>query len=259
MIFKDCRNKEKILEILNQKPGMFIYHIGDLDNFYFPDTQWWICEQEKETILLYQDKRSPVILAIKATDHPLWICNLELIHSFPDQCYAHINEDYIPFFKRYYDLESHGTFNKMILTNPNKLPCKDHPQIRNLIKEDIPLLRNFYSQHYPDNWFNERMIDSHQFYGFFEDKQLLSVSGIHVYSEEFRVCAIGSVSTDQNHRGKGLANLTMSVQCHKLLETCDIIGLNVRNDNHSAIRLYQNLGFEIIGEYEEFVMIKKEQ
>ncbi len=259
MNFIACRDKEKILKILNQRPGMFIYHIGDLDEFYFPDTQWWICELEKETILLYQDKRSQVILAIKASKQPLFICNLELINSFPDECYAHLNEDYIPFFQRYYEMESHGTFYKMLLTMPEKLPCKEHPQIRNLHKEDIPLLRDFYAQHYPDNWFNERMIETQQFYAYFEGKQLLSVSGIHVYSEEYAVCAIGSVSTAQNHRGKGLANLTMSVQCHKLLETCSTIGLNVRSNNQSAIRLYENLGFEIIGEYEEFVMKKKER
>jgi ribosomal protein S18 acetylase RimI-like enzyme len=38
-----------------------------------------------------------------------------------------------------------------------------------------------------------------------------------------------------------------------LLQTVDLIGLNVRADNVAAIACYRRLGFTVVAEYEEYM------
>jgi predicted GNAT family acetyltransferase len=79
----------------------------------------------------------------------------------------------------------------------------------------------------------------------------LSVAGVHVYSEPYRVAALGNVATHTAHRGQGLATTAVAALCRNLLGTVDHVGLNVAADNTAAIRCYQRLGFRIIATYEE--------
>ena len=45
--------------------------------------------------------------------------------------------------------------------------------------------------------------------------------------------------------------------CKRLLETVDLIGLNVRSDNAPAIQAYQQIGFEKVGEYHEWMLTRE--
>ena len=83
-------------------------------------------------------------------------------------------------------------------------------------------------------------------------------AGVHVYSEEYRVAALGNIVTHPDYRNRGFGRIVTAYLCKKLLEKVDHIGLNVHRDNVSAIRCYENLGFEILGKYEEcMVTLKK--
>jgi predicted GNAT family acetyltransferase len=79
----------------------------------------------------------------------------------------------------------------------------------------------------------------------------VGVAGIHVYSERYKVAALGNVTTHPEFRGQGVATAAVAKLCRELAHTVDNIGLNVKADNPGAIASYKRLGFEIIATYEE--------
>ena len=71
---------------------------------------------------------------------------------------------------------------------------------------------------------------------------MIAAAGTHLFSPEEGVAAIGNVYTRRDRRGRGLSRAVTSAVLHRLrhLKT---IGLNVRNDNVAAIKVYESLGF----------------
>jgi predicted GNAT family acetyltransferase len=80
---------------------------------------------------------------------------------------------------------------------------------------------------------------------------------VHVYSAEYRVAALGNITTHPDHRGRGLATAVTAGCCKHLLESVELIGLNVRADNAAAIRAYEKIGFEVRAVYHEWMMEPK--
>jgi RimJ/RimL family protein N-acetyltransferase len=60
-----------------------------------------------------------------------------------------------------------------------------------------------------------------------------------------------------DHRGRGLATAVTAGCCKHLLESVELIGLNVRADNQAAIRAYEKIGFETRAVYHEWMMEPK--
>ncbi|MBI4727464.1 GNAT family N-acetyltransferase [candidate division TA06 bacterium] len=117
---------------------------------------------------------------------------------------------------------------------------------------------NFYSSSYPGNWFDIRMLETGQYFGIRDKGRLVSIAGIHVYSPAYKVAALGNIATKPEFRGKGLGTKVTAALCRNLLKMVNIIGLNVKADNTGAIRCYRKLGFEITGEYNEFMATKRD-
>jgi predicted GNAT family acetyltransferase len=77
------------------------------------------------------------------------------------------------------------------------------------------------------------------------------VAGVHVYSKEFKVAALGNITTHKDHRGKGLASAVTGTLCRKLVDEGLSVCLSVKAENASAIACYQKLGFTTACEFEE--------
>jgi predicted GNAT family acetyltransferase len=101
------------------------------------------------------------------------------------------------------------------------------------------------------------MLETRRYFGINNGEELISIASIHVYSEQYRVSALGNITTLPAQRGKGYGTTVTARLCQELLKTIDHIGLNVKADNKTAIRCYQRLGFEIIASYEEFMITRK--
>lgn len=131
----------------------------------------------------------------------------------------------------------------------------------------------FYSEAYPGNWFDPKMLETKQFFGLYIDieadkdhnnektveRRIVAIAGIHVYSPQYRVCSLGNIATLPQYRGKGFGKLVTAALVQSLLQSgsIDVIGLNVLANNHIAIRCYESLGFRFVDHYEEIMMRKK--
>jgi len=121
----------------------------------------------------------------------------------------------------------------------------------------LPDIQAFYQDSYPGNWFDPRMLETGQYFGLLTDDRLVSVGGIHVYSPQYRVAALGNIATHPAYRGRGCGKAVTARICQSLSQTVDEIGLNVKADNRPALACYQRLGFDVVAEYGEFAVSRK--
>lgn len=81
---------------------------------------------------------------------------------------------------------------------------------------------------------------------------LVCVAGVHVYSPQYGVAALGNVATLPAFRGRGLATLVTTRLCRQLTDQGLTVGLNVKSDNTPALAAYTKIGFSVVADYEEF-------
>jgi ribosomal protein S18 acetylase RimI-like enzyme len=83
-------------------------------------------------------------------------------------------------------------------------------------------------------------------YGVFEGDDIVSYAGSFIQTPQ--IWMIGGVYTDPDHRNKGYASLATSAVTEEALQKAEMAALFVRSDNYSAIRVYEKIGYQKIGE-----------
>jgi ribosomal protein S18 acetylase RimI-like enzyme len=246
-------DKNTILSYLNKDRALNIYSIGDLDEFFWPKTTWLAYKYAgdiKSIALLYSGMEIPTLLCFHGGD-PYYSSMLlkQISHLLPERFYAHLSSGLIGAFGNGSVARHFGVHYKMILTKQVEKIADGN--IRRLLVHDLPEIKSLYQAAYPDNWFDERMLETGKYFGYFTGNILAGISGIHVYSEEYKVAALGNIATHPDYRGKGIAFRLTSALCADLQSSVNEIGLNVRTDNDHAIRCYKKTGFSIIGTFDE--------
>jgi predicted GNAT family acetyltransferase len=124
--------------------------------------------------------------------------------------------------------------------------------------DDLDEALAFYARAYPGTWFEPRMLETRRYVGIREAGDLVCVAGVHVWSPEWRVAALGNVATLPEARGRGLATAACAHLCRTLLsDGIDTISLNVRADNVAAIAAYEKLGFAHAADYVEVPLTRR--
>lgn len=257
----ELRDKITIESFFRKNSCLFVYQIGDLDDFFFEKIRWFALTDNGKILqiaMIYYGGNLPVILAI--TDDSIDEMRMlikEIIHELPEKLYSHLTPGIFSEFEKKYNCTIHGAEYKMCLQKNNLKIFPDLQRIRRLHTDDHNILKGFYDENYPDNWFDKRMLETEKYFGYFEENELAGVAGIHVYSEKFRVAALGNIVTAKEFRGQSICKKVTSALCKDLFETVDIIGLNVDKRNLPALSCYTSLGFKIAGEYEEYMLERK--
>ncbi|HWQ11562.1 MAG TPA: GNAT family N-acetyltransferase [Roseiflexaceae bacterium] len=250
-------DKDRIAAFLRRNPALNVYLIGDLDDFFWPYTQWYGLEEAgelREVALLYAGTSLPVLLA--HTDDPPAMGALVrgIAHLLPRRMYSHLSAGVLEALADSYTAESHGTLYKMALAGMERLMAVDVSAAVRLGPADLEEVAEFYRLAYPDGWFDPRMLETRQYFGVRRLGQLASVAGIHVYSPAYGVAALGNIATRPDMRGQGLATVATAAACRSVLQEVGFVGLNVRVDNAAAIACYRRLGFEPRATYDEYML-----
>jgi len=247
-------NKNEIEAFLRKNVPLHIYSIGDLDDFFWQDTQWHALKEGEKIqalALLYTGQTIPTLQALSKQAGPMRKLLLSISHRLPGRFHAHFSPGVSEALKERYYIESPEKHYKMVLSN-NRLPGSvDCSRVVRLTDEDLSQMLRLYNEAYPGNWFNPRMLQTRQYFGIKIDNELVSVAGIHVFSKKYRVAALGNITTHPDYRGRGFAQSVTARLCQSLSENVDHIGLNVKADNTVAIALYEKLGFVRITPYYE--------
>ena len=261
MEVRNTREKEEIHSFLSKSRDLQLYLIGDLDDFFWNDTEWFALYHRgmiQSLALLYKGMNPPTFLLFHDGDLNYPSALIRSIKAqLPAEMNIHISPKLIDSFGRQTVKSDHGLHYRMILTkDPEDI---DDPGIRRLETGDMKHIMELYDDSYPDNWFDSRMLETGKYLGYFSDDILTGVAGIHVYSAKYRIAALGNIVTRKEFRGQKIAYKLTSVLCKDLKNSVDTIGLNVKSDNISAIRSYVNAGFTIKATYEEFFIRLRQQ
>lgn len=258
MRFICLHDKKKIGQFLRKNIYLNIYGIGDLDDFLWPHTTWYGfgTDSNIEAIaLLYSRQLPPVLLALSEEPAIMQALLKSVQHLLPYRFYAHLSPGLEGVFSNTHDLESHGEHYKMALNDRTTMFSFDCSGVIRLNKADEKNSWEFYRESYPGNWFDPKMLQTNQYFGIMKDDRLISVAGVHVYSPQYGVAALGNIATHPSHRGKGYGKSATAKVCQSLLNHgINHIGLNVKADNMIAVSCYEKLGFEIVASYSEFVI-----
>jgi ribosomal protein S18 acetylase RimI-like enzyme len=253
MPIRSLHDQATIHRFLAHHPEHYLYLIGDLDDFFWPYTQWFARESEGEIralALLYLGPGLPTLLAFHDGDpEEARVLIHELRTYLPRVFLAHLSSGLLEVLGQDHVIEYYGHNHKMAL---KQVPLAvDDPAIRILTSQDLSEAQQLLAVAYPGNWFDPRMLDTRRYVGYFEEGNMLGIAGVHVCSARYRVAALGNVATHPSARRRGISRKLVSQLCAILATETDHIGLNVRAENAAAIRMYEQIGFVWIANYDE--------
>lgn len=250
-------DKSRLEEYLLKYPHLNFYHLGDLDDFFWPYTTWYAWEEGDEIQalnLFYTGIAPPVLLAIENGNQDV---QKELLKAnlpfLPPIFYSHLSPGLEQVLEAGYTLDHRGEHYKMRLDDLTALEKVDTAGVEVMGMSNIDEMRNLYEASYPGNWFDPRMVETGQYVGIRDDGgRLVGVAGIHVYSQVYKIAALGNITILPELRGHGIGTKVTAGLCQQLLETVKHIGLNVKSSNAAAIRAYEKIGFGVVAAYHEY-------
>ncbi len=250
-------NRDEIAAALRRNAWLNLYAIGDLDDFFWSNTQWYGLrdgDNIREVVLLYTAFETPVMHAI--TDNPAQMGKLlrGIMHLLPRKIYTHLSSGVAEYVQNHYMVEDHGQHYKMALKHPDIVAKVDTSGVIALNVGDTDDLNALYEVGNPIAWFDARMLETGCYYGIRQAGQLVSVAGIHVYSPTYGAAAVANVVTHPDFRGRGYAKAVSAKVCQAIGEHIEYIGLNVLTDNVAAIKAYEQIGFAQVGVYGEYML-----
>ncbi|MCD6474951.1 MAG: GNAT family N-acetyltransferase [Anaerolineaceae bacterium] len=255
------RDKKKLEKYLMRDPYLNALAIGDLDDFFWPNTTWYAFENEEgieRLALWYEGAGMPVLLFFEeGNDSLTQEFAKSLFPVLPENVYAHFRPGLDKIYQEFYDLDSHGLHHKMALLHSEYLDKIDSSGTVKCSMDDLPLLTELYTKAYSGNFFDPRMLETGQYYAIRENGMFISAAGIHVYSEKYGIAAIGNVTTLPDRRGEGLAKRVCARLSVELLKRVKYVTLNVKADNAPAIAVYEQLGFKWVADYTEYILRRK--
>lgn len=261
MKYRCLHDKEAIERFLRKDVPLHLYSIGDLDDFFWPYTTWYGYEIDGNVaaiVLMYVGLPLPTLLALSNESQGMGDLLSSICHLLPHHFYAHLSPELATALNDVYDLESHGVYYKMALTDTTLVSQEDCSGVTRLSMADRDAIQTLYTESYPGNWFDPRILETEQYFGIIEDNRIVSIAGVHVYSPRYRVAALGNITTHPSYRNRGYGRRVTARLCQSLNDEGITIGLNVKADNRAAIACYQRIGFTVVATYEEFMVQRKQ-
>ena len=224
------------------------YLLGDLDPRYTDYCRWWGAYNAEDSlqavVLLYTGLRLPALLTFGETDGIERIFDDPAVQAeMPSRVFAHIMNGHLGALQGLYELDSMRSMIRMGLSRDDfKDPGEDLSAVRAVTHADTAGLMGLY-KHYPDNFFEPYQLETGLYFGVEAADRLVSVAGVHIFSETYDLAAIGNVVTHPEHRSKGHSRRCTSRLLKALFDDVSLVALNVQKSNLAAHRVYSRLGF----------------
>ena len=257
-MFVFANDKERLYQHFQKDPVLFAYHIGDLDDFFFPHCQWAASYTTRrhpivqDVVLIYHGGKIPTVMAFGVESGYADLL-AETLDILPDQFFCHFQQDCQSVLAGQYDIEPLGTHMKMKCETVGRSAQSGDPDLFTVTSTDLPELEVFYQKAYPENYFMPRMLDTGWYRGIRINGKIAAVAGVHVVSDQYKIAVLGNIATDPAHRGRHLATRVTGGLTNELYRQGKLVCLNVKADNAVAIKCYERLGFATVHSYEEAI------
>lgn len=257
-MFVFVTDKDRLWKHFQKDPVLFAYHIGDLDDFFFPHCQWAASYSTKrhpiieDVVLIYHGGQVPTVLAFGVGPRFSELLG-ETFDILPSRFFCHYQTDCGDLFRSRYNEQPLGSHQKMCLQKLKAVPRSGDGAIIGLDQSHLRAVEQFYARAYPGNYFVPRMLDTGRYFGVELGRRLVAIAGVHVASDKYKIAVLGNIATDPDFRGRGLARRVTHYLTEKLHLEGKLVCLNVKADNDAAIRCYQQIGFATMHTYNEAI------
>jgi len=148
----------------------------------------------------------------------------------------------------------HRHSEQQMVANPPKPIQLGSVKVEKVDENELESLAKFYRQYNAEAWI-PMQLKVGPYYCVKQDDKIVSAAGVHVVTPQ--IAQLGNIVTDEAYRNRGYATACTSVLATDLASKGRIISLFVRTDNHSAISMYEKLGFRRVQEVVFLVLKKK--
>lgn len=253
---EQVEDREEIAAFLRRDEALQLYLLGDLDELFWPHATYYGLRREDELIavaLIYASPGSgPVLLAFEPEVRGGSQLLRALAPSLPRRFYAHLSPHLLPALNPSHRFEPRGLYHKMELCHWDRVKAVEVGNVEPLGSDALDDILGLLADSYPDHAFDPYVLQTGHTFGVRDGRDLIAVGGVHVVSQTYRVAALGNVATHSAQRGRGHARAVVAAIVRSLrVAGIETIGLNVAADNAAAIRCYESLGYEKVGEYLE--------
>jgi ribosomal protein S18 acetylase RimI-like enzyme len=245
---------EALYVALAEDPIACAYMLANLEEAFAPYCSWYGVgggEVPDGLVLVYTAFRIPVVITYgQATRVREALMHFHPV--LPDRALVHMQPHHLAASDTVYETDGLVPILRLGLEREHFAPASTEGfEIELLSHRNTVEIIELY-QFYPDNFFEPSQLDSKHFYGIRLDGRLVSVTGVHSVSERAGIATLGHLVTHPDYRGRGLSTAGTSHLCASLLdEGIDLMALNVRRQNRSAVRVYEKLGFRYHDTYLE--------
>lgn len=243
---------DELLAWYRRHPQVHVYGLADLDERYWPSSQWFRRGDAVVGILVLPATEPLNVVYAVSVDEPSATIRLllDLSPEIPDGSLATAPVGSVNWMRELRAVRSLGPHYKMSATDTAKLGPS--AGVVPLGVEHLEELLDLYAQDPGAAFFLPSMLDGGLWAGVRHAGKLVAAGGTHVLSTTNNVAALGGILTHPEARGQGHASRVTSFLTRQLCADGLVVGLNVHADNLTARRLYQGLGFTPMHEYEEF-------
>jgi GNAT superfamily N-acetyltransferase len=249
------RDRAAIRALLSTDRPWSVYALGDLAPEFFEQCAWFQSDTQPPALaLLFRGFSVPILFTLGPAAA---VAALLKEIAVEPSLYLHVRPEIVPVLQTRYCIPHPKPMWRMLLDLP-----KFHPapaaEVSRLAAADLPALNQLYADgkaagEVPEFFFAS-MVEQGVFFGIRQEKDLVAVAGTHLVAPAEGVAAVGNIYTRRDCRGRGLAARVTTAVVNELLRMgIDIVALNVNQQNSSAIKVYQRLGFALYGEFIEGV------
>ena len=249
-------DRDALYNALHGNPVSTCYMLGDLEASY-SDQATWYCAGKADRldaiVLVYAGLSAPVMITWGQTG-PLEQIFEAFTHDLPGRCLVHLQPHHVSPVDAYFSTDGLVPMLRMGMPAADFRPSDAQQfEITQLTHRHTGDIAGLYQHYYPDNYFEPAQLDSGHYYGILDaDGGLLSVAGVHLVSPRASIAVLGNIVTHPDHRGSGMSTACTSHLCARLFEEgMELLALNVRRQNRSAVRVYEKLGFRYHDTYLE--------
>lgn len=248
-IIQDATNDDAYV-VLSQDPIWNCFALADLEPPMRQYSQFPIAQQdESNESAICLILRHPIIGQVISPFGPAeGIAALLQQAVLPTRSLIQAQETHIPLLEFYYQPEtSWKVMWRMAITQATFRPPTHAPSqsIKRLTSADLPALQNLYGQN-SENTFAADLFPQGVYVGVYERERLVAAGGTHALTLKPPVAVLGNILSAPAARRQGYGtSITASLATILFNEGFSTVVLNVFEDNYSAIRIYQRLGFSV--------------
>lgn len=233
------------------------YAMAYLDPRLFQLAAFYEASLGERRALLMQ-ARGGLGLSSFAFGDPLLLGALLRLHPGPRQSFFTCEVEHVDTLLKSHDLWHPQNMLRMAVSPHTYLPATSQAEVRRLIPADAADLNHLYAIEDDGLRLSGRQVENGVYYGAYSRNRLVATAGTHIHSAHQGIAVLGNVYTHPDFRNHGLATAVTAAVATKLLQTCDLVVLNVDPANRTARHLYEKLGFYETGRLAEAMATRRD-